>query len=473
MKEIRKMLRISDTLTGEKRNFEPIEPNHVRMYVCGPTVYSDAHVGHAMFAIVFDVIRRYLEYSGYEVEHVQNFTDIDDKVIQRAATLGMSPEALAQQLIDDWHSESADLNILAAKSYPRATQEVDTIIKMVEGLIREGNAYPASNGDVYYRVDSFPGYGKLSHRNLDQMLPGARIDVDQNKENPMDFVLWKAAKLGEPSWDSPWGPGRPGWHIECSAMIYHHLGSQIDIHGGGADLIFPHHENEIAQSEAFTHAAPMANFWIHNGLLQLGGEKMSKSLGNLVSIRDLLADGDGQAFRFLILNSHYRSPIVFNDEVLESARRGLARMSSAVRDFDPNLVDNGSPDDPLIEASSKTEEQFREAMDDDFNTPMALATLFELARTINREQDAGATTASIAGAQAVLKRLASVLGLTLTPTRTDSRAIVEPLVSILLDVRQQLRERKQWDLADSIRTRLEEIGVRLEDAPSGTAWHQE
>ncbi len=466
-------LRISDTLTGQKRDFEPIEPGHVRMYVCGPTVYSDAHIGHAMSAIVFDVIRRYLEYSGYQVDHVQNFTDIDDKVIQRAATMGTTPDALSQQLIDAWHAETAELNIEPATVYPRATQEVDTIIDMVKGLIDEGNAYAAPNGDVYYRVNSFQGYGKLSHREIEQMMPGARIEIDPNKEDAMDFVLWKAAKPGEPAWDSPWGPGRPGWHIECSAMIFHHLGGRIDIHGGGSDLIFPHHENEIAQSEAFTHEAPMANFWIHNGLLQLGGEKMSKSIGNLVSIHELLENGDGQAFRFLVLNSHYRNPLVFNDETLESARRGLARMTSAVRDFDSTQVPEAEPDHPLREAVQRAEEQFCQSMDDDFNTPMALAALFELARAINREEDAGAPTGAVSFAQANLKRLAGVLGLTLTASRKDASGDIEPFVSMLLDVRQQLRERKQWDLADSIRSRLENLGVRLEDTPAGTSWHFE
>ena len=466
-------LRISDTLTGEKRELVPIEPGRVKMYVCGPTVYSDAHIGHAMSAIVFDVIRRYLEYSGYTVDHVQNFTDIDDKVIQRAATLGIAPESLAQRLIDDWHDETAELNILPATEYPRATQEVDTIIEMVQGLIDDGSAYAASNGDVFYRVTSFPGYGKLSHRELEQMLPGARIEVDPNKEDPMDFVLWKAAKPGEPAWDSPWGPGRPGWHIECSAMIYRHLGPRIDIHGGGSDLIFPHHENEIAQSEAFTHAAPMASFWVHNGLLQLGGEKMSKSVGNLVSIHEILENGDGQAFRFLVLNSHYRNPLVFNDETLESARRGLARMASAVREFDPERVAETAPDHPLSEASSRAEEHFRQAMDDDFNTPVALSTLFELARTINREEDAGAPTSAVSYAQATLKRLAGVLGLTLKSAEIAGQGDIAPLMEILLDVRRQLRERKQWDLADEVRDRLEKLGLRLEDTPSGTTWHKD
>ena len=466
------MLSISDTLSGQKKPFVPLEAGKVRMYVCGPTVYADAHIGHAMSAIVFDVIRRYLEYAGYEVNHVQNFTDVDDKIIQRAATLGISPDELAQRMIDDWHIETAALNILPATHYPRATLEMATILSMIEGLIAEGNAYAVPDGDVYYRVGSFEGYGKLSHRDLEQMLPGARIDIDPNKEDAMDFVLWKRAKPGEPAWESPWGPGRPGWHIECSAMIYNHLGGRIDIHGGGADLIFPHHENEIAQSEAFTHHPPMANFWVHNGLLQLGGEKMSKSIGNLVSIHELLDAGDGQAFRFLVLTSHYRNPLVYNEETLESARRGLARMATAVRDYEPGSEPIEPPVHSLTERATRAESGFREAMDDDFNTPVALASLFDLARTINREADAGAPDEAIRWAQATLVRLAGVLGLTLREDASTSDRDITPFVGLLLTVRRQLRERKQWNLADSIREELEALGIRLEDTPTGTEWRR-
>jgi cysteinyl-tRNA synthetase len=465
-------LQISDTLTGQKKPFVPLEEGQVRMYVCGPTVYADAHIGHAMSAIVFDVIRRYLEYSGYDVNHVQNFTDVDDKIIQRAATLGISPDELAQRMIDDWHTETAELNILPASHYPRATQEMKTILSMIEGLIDEGHAYSVPDGDVYYRVGSFEGYGKLSHRDVEQMLPGARLDVDPNKEDAMDFVLWKRAKPGEPAWESPWGPGRPGWHIECSAMIYNHLGGRIDIHGGGVDLVFPHHENEIAQSEAFTQHPPLANFWVHNGMLQLGGEKMSKSIGNLVSIHELLTAGDGQAFRFLVLTSHYRNPLVFNEETLESARRGLARMATAVRGYIPGCAPADPPEHALSEVAARAEAGFRQAMDDDFNTPVALASLFELARAINREEQAGAPAGAIAWAQATLAKLAGVLGLTLQADSDDSHGDIAPFVELLLDVRRQLRERKQWDLADSIRDQLEAMGLRLEDTPSGTEWRK-
>ncbi len=464
------VLKITNTLTGRKEVFEPLEPGRVRVYVCGPTVYSEAHIGHAMSAIIFDVIRRYLEYAGNEVTFVQNFTDIDDKIIQRAATLGIPPEELAERLIQDWLSETAALNIKPATIYPRATQEIDVIQEIIQGLINSGHAY-AADGDVFYRVLSFPGYGKLSKRQIEEMLAGARVEVDPRKEHPMDFVLWKAAKPGEPAWESPWGPGRPGWHIECSAMIIHHLGNAIDIHGGGSDLIFPHHENEIAQSEAFLGQAPWVRYWIHNGLLQLGDEKMSKSLGNLISIRELLERGGGEIFRFLVLSSHYRNPLTFTDESFEGAKRGLARLQGAVRGFRHEEVPAQPPDHPLAKAAEAARQGFHRAMEDDFNTPVALAQLFDLARDINREEAAGTAPATIAYAQSVLKELAGVLGLTLRePERADEA--IEPFVELLIAVRRDLRDRKQWDLADQIRTRLTELGIALEDTAQGTTWRR-
>ena len=465
-------LRITNTLTREKEIFEPLEPGRVTMYVCGPTVYSQAHIGHAMSAIVFDTIRRYLEYSGYDVVHAQNFTDVDDKIIQRAATLGISPQQLAQQLIEDWLAETAELNVKPATLYPRATQEISTIIEMIQGLVTGGNAYAVPGGDVFYRVEAFPGYGKLSHRDRSDMLAGARIEVDPRKENPMDFALWKAAKPGEPAWDSPWGPGRPGWHIECSAMILHHLGPEIDIHGGGADLIFPHHENEIAQSEAFLHQEPLARYWVHNGLLQLGGEKMSKSLGNLIPIRDLIESGDGETFRFMVLSSHYRNPLTFSDESFEAARRGLSRLQGARRNFRAELVPAEPPTDSVVVLARQTVSGFRDAMDDDFNTPMALARLFDLARGINRAQDSDADPGAIAYAQVTLKELAAVLGLTLREPAQRNDQAVEPFIELLIEIRQDLRRERQWELADRIRVGLAALGVKLEDNPTGTAWRR-
>jgi cysteinyl-tRNA synthetase len=442
-------LHISNTLTGRKEPFD------------------EAHIGHAMSAIVFDVIRRYLEYRGYQVVHAQNFTDVDDKIIVRARELGVEPEDLAEELVQEWLAQTVRLNVKPATIYPRATQEIDTIIQMISSLIERGHAYPA-DGDVYYRVTSFTEYGKLSHRKLDEMMAGARLEIDPRKEHPMDFALWKAAKPGEPSWDSPWGPGRPGWHIECSAMIRRHLGAQIDIHGGGSDLIFPHHENEISQSEPVSCGKALARYWVHNGMLQLSGEKMSKSIGNMITLRDLLEQGDGEVFRFMVLGSHYRSPLTYSDESRESARRGLERLATAVRDFDMARVPPSAPDHPLIAFSNDVQERFESAMDDDFNTPVALAALFDLARALNREE---ADRQARAYAQGVLKRLAGVLGLTLRePAQPAGDAA--PFLTLLVDVRSRLREARQWELSDLIRDRLAELGVTLEDGPDGTTWRR-
>ena len=312
-------LRVYNTLTRDKSEFETIEPGKVRMYVCGVTVYDSAHVGHAMSALVFDIVRRYLTYKGYDVHYVMNFTDVDDKIINRANQLGIDPHELAEKYIREYQQSLADLNILPATETPRATNEIDQIINMVAHLLENDSAYVA-DGDVYFRVESDKDYGKLSGRKLDEMNAGARIRVDDRKENPMDFAVWKSAKPGEPAWDSPWGKGRPGWHIECSAMNLEHLGPQIDIHGGGNDLIFPHHENEIAQTEAIT-GKPFARYWMHNGMLQLKGEKMSKSLGNLISINDFLSDHPGDVMRLIVLSSNYRSPLTFTDEVVEANER--------------------------------------------------------------------------------------------------------------------------------------------------------
>ncbi len=321
-------LQVYNTLTRKKELFKTIEPGEVRMYVCGPTVYDKAHVGHAMSALVFDIIRRYLQYSGYEVRHIMNFTDVDDKIIMRAAKLGVDPFELAEGYIQQFAKHLEDLNILKAAFNPRATNEIDNIIKLVQGLIDKGFAYE-TGGDVYFRVEKLRDYGKLSGRKLEDMRAGSRIEVDDRKENPMDFAMWKTAKPGEPAWDSPWGKGRPGWHIECSAMSSAHLGEQIDIHGGGNDLIFPHHENEIAQSEAFS-GKPFATYWIHNGMLQLSGEKMSKSIGNLVTIEEFLSKHTADTLRFMVLNSGYRSPLTFNDEVIGQAERALERLVSGL-----------------------------------------------------------------------------------------------------------------------------------------------
>ncbi|MGH2618921.1 MAG: cysteine--tRNA ligase, partial [Thermomicrobiales bacterium] len=404
-------MQVYNTLARRKEPLRTIEPGRVRMYVCGVTPYDSAHIGHGMSLISFDIIRRYLEHRGYQVRHVQNFTDIDDKIINRANEAGIDPDALTERFIAEWHAQGGALNVLPAMRYPRATEEVGPIIAMVQGLIDRGHAYEV-DCDVYFRVRSFAGYGKLSHRDLEDLLAGARIEIDERKEDPLDFALWKAAKPGEPSWPSPWGPGRPGWHIECSAMSSTYLGGQIDIHGGGADLIFPHHENEIAQSEAFLGVEPFARYWVHNGLVRVGTEKMSKSLGNFTPLKEIVERGLGPAFRLLILQSHYRVPLTYSEEALLAAERALARLraaaepaafSGAVAGEKP-IAASGAGD--LANLAEETDCHFHEAMDDDFNAPEALAALFDLARAINRARGEGEAAARIEPARAVLVDLA-------------------------------------------------------------------
>ena len=463
-------LQVYNTLTRKKEPFETLVPGEVRMYVCGPTVYDKAHVGHAMSVLVFDIIRRYLEYKGYRVRHVMNYTDVDDKIIKRANEEGIEPIALAERYIAEFEQHLRDLNVLQPTVKPRATQEIDWIIRIVKGLEEKGYAY-AVDGDVYFRVTRVEDYGKLSGRRLEEMQAGARIEVDERKEHPMDFALWKAAKPGEPAWDSPWGKGRPGWHIECTAMNLHHLGEQIDIHGGGNDLIFPHHENEIVQSECYTGKKPFARYWIHNGMLQMAGEKMSKSLGNLVTIEAFLAEHEADVLRMMVLNSGYRRPLKFNDVVIEQAEKALERLRGALRPAFPDAA--GAPRETLeaLEAQIQaTRQGFEESMDDDFNTAGALGHLFELVRAINQARDAGATAAQLQPAQETLRELMEVLGLRPEAPQRQGGAEAEPFVELLVEVRSALRQARQWDLADRIRDRLAELGVVLEDGPQGTTW---
>jgi cysteinyl-tRNA synthetase len=467
-------LYIYNTLTRQKERFETIEPGVVRMYVCGVTPYASAHVGHAMSLVVFDVIRRYLEHRGYRVRHVQNFTDIDDKIIARAQQEGVTPAEIVEPLIAAWHEESRALNVLPATIYPRATTEIPFIISMIEGLIEKGFAYVA-DGDVYYRVRAFSEYGKLSHRDIDELLAGARIEVDERKDDPLDFALWKAAKPGEPSWPSPWGPGRPGWHIECSAMCTHHLGGAVDIHGGGADLIFPHHENEIAQSEAYLGKKPFARYWIHNGLLQFGGDKMSKSIGNIVRIRDLIDRGLAPAFRLMVLQSHYRAPLTFSEEGLAAADRGLERLRSAARPEATAAIarESTSPDHQQLETiAALTDRRFHQAMNDDFDTPVAVAALFDLARAINRARTEGLPESTIEPARRTLVELGAVLGLQLEAEETVSAGDAAPFIDLLVQVRDALRSAKQWALADMIRDELAKRGITVADGPAGTTWRK-
>jgi cysteinyl-tRNA synthetase len=462
------MLRVYNTLTRKKEDLHTLEPNVIRMYVCGVTVYNDAHVGHAMSALVFDIIRRYLEYRGYKVRHVMNFTDVDDKIINRANQLKEDPFKLAQRYIDDYAQNLKDLNILPASSNPRATQTMDKIQAMVQGLIEKGYAYAAPNGDVYFRVTKDEDYGKLSGRKLEDMQAGARIEVEEAKEHPMDFALWKAAKPGEPSWKSPWGLGRPGWHIECSAMNLAELGEQIDIHGGGNDLIFPHHENEIAQSESFT-GKPFARYWIHNGMLQLGGEKMSKSLGNIVSIKEFLSKRDADVMRMLVLSGTYRAPLMFNDETLDAAEKSVDRLKSGFRPSEASAkgLPVGSAAE-LVAQAEATREAFTIAMDDDFNTAGAVATLFELVKAINTARDAGATDEQLRPAQDALRELTGVFGLRLAEKTGSGDA--DGFINLLVEVRSEVRKQKLWALSDLIRDRLKTLGVTIEDGKEGTKW---
>ncbi|MHB1005615.1 MAG: cysteine--tRNA ligase [Chloroflexota bacterium] len=463
-------MRIYNTLSRQQEEFKPADDKQVRMYVCGITPYDAAHVGHAMSYLLFDAVRRYLEYAGYSVKHVQNFTDIDDKIINRAQKVGISPKALAERYIGEFIDDMKRLNVLPAHIYPRATEEVGPIVDLIQGLVDKGSAYPA-DGNVYFRVDRMADYGKLSHRGLDDMRAGARVEVEEQKENPMDFTLWKAAKPGEPAWESPWGPGRPGWHIECSAMSLRYLGDQIDIHGGGQDLIFPHHENEIAQSESYTGKVPFVRYWMHNGLLQLGGEKMSKSLGNLVTIRDAVAEHGADALRLFVLTSHYRSPLTYTADSLEGAQRGVARLRAAATTVAPS-TDGASSEaaTELDETATKARSTFTTAMEDDFNTPGAVATLFDLARDINRAREQNVGGEAYARAQQTLRELAGVLGFTLSEEVNADEVAAQPFIELLLQVRQDLRKAKQWALADNIRVQLAALGVVIEDRPEGSTW---
>jgi cysteinyl-tRNA synthetase len=493
-------LQIYNTLTRSKEELEPLEAGRVRMYVCGPTVYDRAHIGHAMSTMIFDVIRRYLEYRNFEVRHVMNYTDVDDKIINRSRILGFEPLDLAEKYIDEYDQHLKELNVLEPTVKPRASNEIPAIIEMVERLVEDGFAY-SIDGDVYFEVSKDESYGKLSGRRTEEMQAGARLEVDERKRDPADFALWKSAKPGEPSWDSPWGPGRPGWHIECSAMSYRHLGEEIDIHGGGNDLVFPHHENEIAQSESLT-GKPFARYWLHNGMMQLGGEAMSKSTGVVLSIEEFLEMHEADVLRILVLNSHYRSPLSFGDEIVEGAKRGLDRIKAALK---PAVPGEGKAAGQSLEALSETADQdFVEAMDDDFNTPRALSAIFELVRGINQARDAGAAEQELGTAQDKLRELAGVLGLRLTTSKVLEVQISElvdllmevrdalpegdlwqaahesrlaetemqssELVELLLEMRNQFREVQQWAFADQIRDRLAEEGIVLEDGKQGTTW---
>ncbi|RUA17986.1 MAG: cysteine--tRNA ligase [Clostridia bacterium] len=461
-------LHVYNSLTRKKELFQPLEPGIVRMYVCGPTVYSDAHIGHAMSVIVFDTIRRYLEHNGYKVIHVMNFTDVDDKIIKKSQETGEPPFELAGRYIERFLEQLDELNVERPTIMPRVSGTIDEIIAMVQELIEQGHAYEVQ-GNVFFRVRTDKEYGKLSRRKLGDSMSGAREHFAESlKENPFDFALWKAQKEpSEPAWESPWGKGRPGWHIECSAMVRKHLGPTIDIHGGGNDLIFPHHENEIAQSESCNHA-PLAKYWLHNGMVQLNNEKMSKSLGNMVTIDDFLAEHDADVFRLLVLGSHYRKPLIYDDSVVAQAEKGLQRILGAFR---PPIHDEieGEKAKALLRAAQNANERFKSAMDDDFNTAAALGHVFDLVKAINTARDAGVGDGPFEKAQETLKELTATLGLQLNPKET-TLSDAAPFIDLLVEVRTALRAAKQWQLADDLRNRLLELGVVLEDTRDGTTW---
>jgi cysteinyl-tRNA synthetase len=456
------MLKIYNTLVRDKQTFKPIVAGKVSMYVCGMTVYDFCHLGHARVMVVFDMVSRWLRASGYQVTYVRNITDIDDKIIKRAADNNETIAQLTQRFIDAMDEDSAKLGVIRPDVEPKATQFVDGMLAMIQTLVDKGFAYPAANGDVFYAVNNFPGYGKLSGKSLEDLRAGERVEVDSFKRDPMDFVLWKAAKPGEPSWDSPWGKGRPGWHIECSAMSSHHLGQHFDIHGGGQDLQFPHHENEIAQSEA-AHShdgklCQMVNYWMHNGFVRVDDEKMSKSLGNFFTIRTVLEKYDAEVVRFFILRAHYRSPLNYSDQHLDDAKSALTRLYNALRGAGAVIQD--------IDWQHPQAARFKLAMDDDFNTPEAIAVLFDLANQVNKTKDAVT--------MGMLKSLSAVLGLLQRNPDTFLQGEVSQVfdVELLIQARLTAKKSKNFAEADAIRKQLADAGIVLEDTPQGTTWRR-
>jgi len=460
-------VKIYNTFSGQKEALVPLIPGKVRMYVCGMTVYDYCHLGHARVLVVFDVVTRYLRACGLEVTYVRNVTDIDDKIIARAAENNEDIYALTERFTQFMHEDAAALGTLPPDEEPRATQYIPQIIALIETLIERDHAYEAANHDVYYDINGFAPYGQLSGKRTEDLRAGERVEVDENKRDPLDFVLWKAAKPGEPQWDSPWGAGRPGWHIECSAMSTHCLGNHFDIHGGGQDLQFPHHENEIAQTEGAT-GEKFVNLWMHNGFVRIDEEKMSKSLGNFFTVREILKSYQAEDIRFFMLSSHYRSPLNYSDENLDIAKAALARLYTALRDLSPAVDEHREV--------ARYEARFHLAMDDDFNTPEAMAVLFDLAREVNRQRDSDlAAAASLA---AGLKRLGNVVGLLESAPETHLQGAAgeagfsDADIEALIAARKQARSDKDWAEADRVRDQLAEAGVSLEDTAKGTSWRR-
>ena len=465
-------MRFYNDLTMRKEDFVPITEGKVTMYSCGPTVYNYIHVGNARPIIMFDVLRRYLEYRGYDVTFVQNFTDVDDKIIKRANEEGVTSAQIAAKYIDEYWKDVKALGVREATVHPKATENIPQIIDIVKTLMDKGYAYEA-NGDVYYRTAKFRDYGKLSHQNLDDLMHGARVEVNDGKENPMDFALWKAAKPGEPAWESPWGMGRPGWHIECSAMSNRYLGKTIDIHTGGKDLIFPHHENEIAQPEA-ANGVPFVHYWLHNGFINVDNQKMSKSLGNFFTVRDAAAAYGYDCIRMFMLMSHYRSPLNYSTDVLRQAQAGLDRLQTAKDNLD-FFVQNGrdgeltEADAAFVKGLDKYRERFIEVMDDDFNTADAVSVIFELVRDVNAAVSPAAdpTRALAAACRDLLLELCDVLGIPFNAAEDLDGEIEKKIAA-----RQAARKAKNRAEADRIRDELKAAGVILEDTPQGVKWHR-
>lgn len=468
-------------MTRQKEVFNPVTPGEAKMYVCGVTPYNHPHIGNARPFVTWDVIRRYMKHVGYKVTYVQNFTDVDDKIINTSNGEGVSWDTIANRYIDSYFEVMDALGVQRADIYPRVSTHIDDIIAMIQILIDKGYAYEL-DGDVYYSVEKFEHYGELSGRTLDDMEAGARIEVDGRKKNPMDFALWKAAKPGEPYWESPWGNGRPGWHIECSAMSQKYLGTEFDFHGGGSDLIFPHHENEIAQSEGCSGQHPAVRYWLHNGFITINSEKMSKSLNNFFLVKDILEQYSPDALRYFLLSTHYRSPLDFSDERLEEANKSLERLSTAIENLlylekcEPGSCDEAQR---LLEKAKAYEEEFEDAMSDDFNTALATSSMFGLAKEINiyyqavTSREGVVCQEAIAEVKRIFKFMTDVIGVLEEAWEGNTGANAaeyEELMQVILSVRQACREQKQWALADCIRDRLAEIGITIEDSPQGARW---
>ena len=466
-------MKIFNTLTRRKEEFVPLEPGKVKMYVCGPTVYNFIHIGNARPMIIFDTVRRYFEYKGYDVNYVSNFTDVDDKIIKKAIEEGVDADTISQRYIAECKKDMADMNVKPATTHPQATQEIGGMLEMIQTLIDKGHAYVAADGTVYFRTKSFKGYGKLSHKNLDEMMSGFRelkVTGEENKEDPSDFVLWKPKKEGEPYWESPWCQGRPGWHIECSVMSKKYLGEQIDIHAGGEDLIFPHHENEIAQSEA-ANGKTFANYWMHNGFLNIDNKKMSKSLGNFFTVREIGEKYDLQVLRFFMLSAHYRSPINFSAELMEASKNGLERIITCAERLKELL--NKVSGDALTEEEQENKKsvdelvaKFEAAMDDDFNTADAVSAIFELVKLANSTANEESTRAYAELLAGTIEKLSDVLGI-ITERKAE---VLDSEVEELIAARQQARKEKNFALADEIRQKLLDMGIVLEDTREGVKW---